>query len=539
MSQNRSFKPNRGQPLFELRPDAETLPLGAGLNLPAHLLEATEDFAFLRVEVPESRPAAPPKKPALAFTPHLRGLAQPNPSSKPLPIQAKFEPHEAAFPELAEGRFAEGRFAEGRFAEGRFAEGSAFYPARSQSSDFEYDPYPGAELSFARPKTMLLPELSSLETFWFEARPFLSFIGGLALLFILFRNREYLPKMQPNSVGRLQTFFSRPFAGPLLNWVEPMVPAAPPGDYRLQAAPSLTAAQIDAILLSYNSPAKGTGQFWLQASQKYQIDPAFAVAFFIHESTAGTNPHWAGQKADGTTTHNIGNIICAGYKSCHGRFRDYDSWEEGIEDWFRLIRYEYIDKGLETVDQIMPVYAPSIENDVQGYQNIVKDLVDSWRKTPLNSFNSPPEALRPQGNPLQSAKAVLTQGYGVGTHKPVEQWGAVDLALDGDGDGKEDSKATWGQPVFATQNGKVKLSRDTWPAGNHIWLLNAKYKTGYSHLQDFAVEDGQEVVRGQRIGSIGSSGQSNGPHLDYQVWQQIGENKWQNLNPLDFAALEK
>lgn len=154
----------------------------------------------------------------------------------------------------------------------------------------------------------------------------------------------------------------------------------PAGDYNLQGAPSLTAEQIDHILAAYGSPATGTGSLWVALGRRYGIDPVFAVAFFIHESGAGTSPGWAGLKSDGSTTHNIGNIICAGYATCDGRFRDYGSWEEGIGDWYKLIAVEYIQgRGTTTVDEIIPIYAPSFENDVQNYINTIKQLVDGWR----------------------------------------------------------------------------------------------------------------------------------------------------------------
>jgi hypothetical protein len=105
------------------------------------------------------------------------------------------------------------------------------------------------------------------------------------------------------------------------------------------------------------------------------------VAFFVHESTAGTAPGWAGWKGDGSSTHNVGNIICAGYPSCYGRFRDYPSWEAGIEGWYRLIATEYIaGRGVTTVAQILPIYAPSFENDTQGYIRTVEQMVERWRE---------------------------------------------------------------------------------------------------------------------------------------------------------------
>lgn len=138
----------------------------------------------------------------------------------------------------------------------------------------------------------------------------------------------------------------------------------------------------------------------------------------------------------------------------------------------------------------------------------------------------------PSGNPLQSDRTVLTQGYGVGSHAPAETWGGIDLALDGDGDGQADPKGTFGAPVYATHSGVVKLEHNSWPAGNHIWVQGQTYKTGYGHLKAFAVEDGQVVERGQLIGYVGSTGQSSGPHLHYHIWKD-----GVNVNPLDYGAL--
>jgi hypothetical protein len=155
----------------------------------------------------------------------------------------------------------------------------------------------------------------------------------------------------------------------------------PVGEHSVVGTPTIDAEVVDAVLAKYGSPAAGTGRAWVQLGQQYGIDPAYALAFFIHESTAGTNPGWAGLKPGGGSTHNVGNIICAGYPTCFGRFRDYGSWEEGIEDWYKLIKREYVgDRGVHTIEQIIPIYAPSFENNVPGYVQVVVGLVDEWRQ---------------------------------------------------------------------------------------------------------------------------------------------------------------
>lgn len=147
---------------------------------------------------------------------------------------------------------------------------------------------------------------------------------------------------------------------------------------------------------------------------------------------------------------------------------------------------------------------------------------------------------RPVGNPLRSPRSIITQGYGVGTHAPAEAWGAVDLAIDGDGDGvagsPADLAASQGAPIYATHRGVVRVTPNSVPAGNHVWVTGDGWKTGYAHLSSFSVESGQTVQRGDQIGTVGSTGQSSGPHLDYQVWA-MEDGRWVNHNPLEFSIL--
>ncbi|NJM09010.1 M23 family metallopeptidase [Candidatus Gracilibacteria bacterium] len=145
-------------------------------------------------------------------------------------------------------------------------------------------------------------------------------------------------------------------------------------------------------------------------------------------------------------------------------------------------------------------------------------------------------ALKPHGNPLNDGRTVMTQGYGVGTHAPAEVWGAIDLAIDGNDDGAADPQGSYDAPIYATHSGVVKVTPNSHPAGNHIWVSNEQFKTGYAHLAGFVVESGAHVERGQLIGYVGSTGMSSGPHLDYQIWEMQG-GTWVNRNPLDFEPL--
>jgi hypothetical protein len=102
---------------------------------------------------------------------------------------------------------------------------------------------------------------------------------------------------------------------------------------------------------------------------QYHIDDAYALAVFQKESSFG-------KYGAGFENHALGNIVCAGYPTCNGRFRSYASWSVGYADFYQLITTEYVARGLSTVETITPVYAPSSENDTGLYiQQVQKEML--------------------------------------------------------------------------------------------------------------------------------------------------------------------
>ncbi|MFK7810796.1 MAG: M23 family metallopeptidase [Saprospiraceae bacterium] len=89
-----------------------------------------------------------------------------------------------------------------------------------------------------------------------------------------------------------------------------------------------------------------------------------------------------------------------------------------------------------------------------------------------------------------------------------------------------------GTPIQATGDGKIaRIERRKSGYGNNIIIDHGYgFKTLYAHMQDIEVKLGQKVVRGQQIGTVGSSGTSTAPHLHYEV-----HNKGNKVDPIHYC----
>jgi hypothetical protein len=138
--------------------------------------------------------------------------------------------------------------------------------------------------------------------------------------------------------------------------------------------PSIDVATIRKVLQAADSPAASEAQAFYDLGERYGLDPAICLAFFIVESSAGT-------KGMATETRSVGNIRATpGYVN-HKGYRKYATWQEGIEDWYRLISRLYVGEwNLTTVETIVPVYAPTGDgNEPAAYVATVRQLVRDWR----------------------------------------------------------------------------------------------------------------------------------------------------------------
>lgn len=87
-----------------------------------------------------------------------------------------------------------------------------------------------------------------------------------------------------------------------------------------------------------------------------------------------------------------------------------------------------------------------------------------------------------------------------------------------------------GAPISAPADGVVVLARPLQVRGNVVILDHGwGVYTGYWHLSDISVAEGQQVARGELLGALGSTGLVTGAHLHWEMWVhgvQVDPMQW-------------
>jgi len=97
----------------------------------------------------------------------------------------------------------------------------------------------------------------------------------------------------------------------------------------------------------------------------------------------------------------------------------------------------------------------------------------------------------------------------------------------------QDFAAPHGTPVYSTGDGVVEKAEAKFRGyGNEIVINHGYgYKTRYAHLSTIEVTEGMKVLRGEKIGSVGCTGKSTGPHLHYEViYRDKKVNPWSYMD---------
>ena len=129
--------------------------------------------------------------------------------------------------------------------------------------------------------------------------------------------------------------------------------------------------------------------------------------------------------------------------------------------------------------------------------------------TELGRFRQAKKQARryPLANPLPGAD--ITSTFGTRTD-PLLGTAAFHSGMD--------FRSATGEPIHAAAGGKVILAGRNGGYGNMVEIEHAGgLTTRYAHMSRIDVTEGQEIMPGDTVGAVGSTGRSTGPHLHYEV----------------------
>jgi hypothetical protein len=119
----------------------------------------------------------------------------------------------------------------------------------------------------------------------------------------------------------------------------------------------------------------------------------------------------------------------------------------------------------------------------------------------------------------------VTQAYG-GNHGGIDIVGDTDPTVRCVADGTVYLIQKW--------DGKTKTGSQSY--GNLVIVIDDKKRYYYAHLKSIAVKQGQKVKQGDTIGIMGSTGNSTGPHVHFEV--RTGATTATRIDPTPYCGVE-
>ena len=80
-----------------------------------------------------------------------------------------------------------------------------------------------------------------------------------------------------------------------------------------------------------------------------------------------------------------------------------------------------------------------------------------------------------------------------------------------------DIAANLGTKIKSSTDGEVVLASEEGDYGKHLKIQIGEVSIIYAHCNNLYVKQGEKVVQGQEIAEVGSTGNSTGPHLHFEI----------------------
>ncbi len=138
---------------------------------------------------------------------------------------------------------------------------------------------------------------------------------------------------------------------------------------------------------------------------------------------------------------------------------------------------------------------------------IIEDNDEEKSNTKKSQFELDIEYIKENYSFILPVTGTVTSRYGA--RKETEVVSANHAGID--------IGANTGTPIYAAMDGTVTVSSEEGEYGKHIDIENGEVLTRYAHCSKLLVKEGQKVKQGDKIAEVGSTGNSTGPHLHFEI----------------------
>ena len=169
------------------------------------------------------------------------------------------------------------------------------------------------------------------------------------------------------------------------------------------------------------------------------------------------------------------------------------------------------------IDEFTALYEEA-ESDEDAVQKEINKMMEELKNQESGSVTSTGSFIWPT-----PSSHIVTSLFGMRQH-PIDHVLRMHTGVD--------IGASYGASILASDGGKVLTSKYSSSYGNYIVINHGNGTTSlYAHLSSRKVSAGDSVTQGQVIGLVGSTGNSTGPHLHFEI-----SKNGTRVNPLDYFS---
>lgn len=286
---------------------------------------------------------------------------------------------------------------------------------------------------------------------------------------------------------------------------------------------------VESFIKKIGEPARKIGQ-------KEDLYASVMIAQAILESASGTSqlaqaPNYNlfgikgshnGKSATFNTQEDLGDGTMT---TIQAAFRAYENYEESFEDYAKLMK-----EGLSGNSDF---YSGTWKSKTETYEDATKFLTGKYATdTSYNQkLNGLIETYHLTEYDKEKAEAEISKdGYQI----PVENY---TISSPFGTRGAEfhrglDMAAAHGEPIYASRAGTVIIAEYHYSWGNYVVIEHEDGTTAlYAHQASYLVMPGDQVEQGKIIGYVGSTGNSTGSHLHFELCRDASLSQGQLVDP--------